>query len=438
MPIIELVAEVVSYLVEALMPLVEAILDAVMPAFQAIMKVIKPILEKLLPPLIKLLDKILIPVLMFLSDIIIMYLIPYWEKLADLFGGWLSQAVDFLVQGFEQLVEVLGPFWENILKPLIDGMMNMMGIKVEPVVKPKVDDSELKGLDYSGISGLAKVSGGGVKTSSSGQSAAAKAAADQAKAILKAQTDFQKASKKAQQDYQKDITDRTNDFKKSFADATKTDIGAIWNEGYQSADALVQALKDKLASTKAFAENIGKLSAAGYSEDFMKQVQSMGPMMGNQLAQELLSGSPVVADELKSLFAESNLISNTGVDAVAKNLIPTFADATTRLGNAMVDAANQLATALAKIKNITPEAVTGATKGAVKGANGGGQKTPPIINVNTNVNNSGASATDISGSVVSAIKFNVPYIIQDLSNSLMTNAVNNLQAEWSNPFGGNF
>ena len=452
MPFVEVLLDelipVVEYLLEALYPVVDAILEALMPAFKAIAKVIKPIVEALLPPLIKLLDKVLVPVLEFLADLIVNYVVPIIEELADGLGNGLTVAVDVMVAAFEGAAAILGPFWNGVLKPLIDGLLGLIGVEVNPKVKPTADTSNLRaaemgltgerkiGLDYSGFSSLAVVAG---------KSPAAKKATaqeDQAKAILKAQQDFQKASLKAQQDYQKAVTDRVTDFKKSFADATKVNVADMFNMGYQSAEALVQALKDKLVETKNFAANIGKLSAANYSEDFIRQVQELGPMMGNMLAEQLLSETPAVQDELKGLFSESQLISNTGVDTVAKNLIPSFTDATTRLGNAMVDAANGLDKALTKIANLTPAQIQKATTGAYQQTQqqSAANSKPPII-VNTNVAGSSSSASEIAASIVSAIKFNSTYTLQDvtqLSNNLANTAVNNLQASWSNPFSNPF
>ena len=431
MPIFDLIAEVIGYVIEAVMPLVETLMQALMPAFQAIMKVIKPILEKLLPPLVKLLEKILVPVLIFLSDIIINYLVPYWLKLADVLGGVLNWAIDNMVTGFQNLTKILGPLWENVLKPLADGIMAMMGIKVEPQIKPKVDDSELAKLDYAGIGNLKIVAGGNIKAGGDGGAAAA--AKEQAKAILKAQTDFQKASKKAQADYQTEITERVKDFKKSFEDATKVDVSSLFSEGYQSADLLIEGLKAKLEATKTFAADIGKLSAAGYSEDFIKQLESLGPIVGDQMTQALLSGAPGAQEEIKSLFAESTLLSATGVDSVAKNLIPTFKDATTRLGDAMVSAAVQLQTALTNIKDITKEQILGALKITSTGQTFTPAVTPssakivpapsvqnpaPTITVPTIISSPGATASEIANAIVSTIKFNNP--ITGQSTTLLT------------------
>jgi DNA-directed RNA polymerase subunit F len=316
-------------------------------------------------------------------------------------------------------------------------MMNLMGIKVEPVVKPKVDDSALAKLDYSGIAGLGKVKGKGAEAKAKKDPAIAMAK-QVATDTLKAQKDYQSAVLKAQADYQKTVIDRMKEFTQKFEDAVKVDVSALFNEGYQSAELLIEGMKAKLASAKTFADDIAKLSAMNYSEEFLNQIMSLGPVMGNQMATMLLSGAPEVQEEIKSLFSESQLISKTGVDGVAKSLIPTFTDATTRLGNAMVEAANSLSTALNKIKNITPEQIVGATKGAkvlaTTPTNAGGKGG---LVVNTNVVNAGAGANEIASSVVNAIKFNQPFV-DTYVNNLATNAVNNIMAEWNNPFGRGF
>jgi phage-related protein len=130
-PIIEAFGMLVDVVVEiirvALPPFLE-ILNALIPVLKPIMTLIMTLVKAILPPLAKIFSQVIVPILEFVVDLLVKYFIPYWTKLAEVFGGVLSVAVDIIVNGFKLLKTVLTPVW-NLLKPLIEGLMTLAGIK---------------------------------------------------------------------------------------------------------------------------------------------------------------------------------------------------------------------------------------------------------------------------------------------------------------------
>jgi phage-related protein len=184
MPFINLVATLLDKVVAAVMPLVESLLEALMPAFESIVKVIIVLLDKIMPPLIKIFNKILLPIIEMLADWIVNYLVPAWIWLIDVLEPVVNWIADNLVQAFQDLMKVLGPLWENVIKPIIEGLASLLGIKLEPMIKPKVDDSEMSKLgamDFSGIGVDLGGGAGGGKTASAAEKKAAKEATAQQK-----------------------------------------------------------------------------------------------------------------------------------------------------------------------------------------------------------------------------------------------------------------
>lgn len=123
------ILEIILNLVEMAMPPLIEVFNALMPAIQPILDLFSVLVAELLPPLIKLINEVLVPVLQFLVDILITYVIPYFTRLAELFGGLLTAAVEGIVGSFQILQKILAPIWENVIKPIVDGLMALMGVK---------------------------------------------------------------------------------------------------------------------------------------------------------------------------------------------------------------------------------------------------------------------------------------------------------------------
>jgi len=382
MPFINLIAGLFDKVVVALMPLIDQLITALVPVFEALAGVIMKVVEKILPPLTKIIEKVVLPIINMLAEYLITYLIPAWLWLIDVLEPVVNWIADNLVGAFENLMKVLGPLWEFMIKPIIEGLASLLGIKIEPMVKPKVDDSEKSKLGAFGfgdmdLSGIDLDLGGGAKT---GQSKADKAAEKSAATQRKFVNDVLDATKKYTQglkvalkerndalaqldrehvekiaEIQKDGANKLADIVKqsqdrlrsAFAQVTNFDAGEMFINAGANINNFVTMLRDKLMSGKRLAEDAAKLTAMGYSQTFVEQIVSQGPMIAGELTKQLLQTTPEQATEIQSLFKDLGTLQNTGVDTLAKQIYDTSGLATEELKEAYVSAQSELAEALA-------------------------------------------------------------------------------------------
>lgn len=400
--LVEIVVEILEI---ALPPLLE-VFNAFLPVLEPLMNLFMTIVRAILPPLAKVISKVLVPILTFLIDILVNYLIPYWTKLAEIFGGVLSVAVDIIVKAFDWLRKKLEPLW-NAIKPLIEGFMSLMGIKpikLSATVTTKVDDKasgklgKLGAIDYSKL-------GGGTGTGTGGKDTAKTAAAN-AKKIKAALTKANKAVAKAQATYQKEVAKAyadfaaervkiekqysdtvnkltatrdadlakalqdhnanvlaiQNDFSNKMADivreskdrlrsafesVAKVDVGATFADlANKNADSLIVSLKEKLTRARELVASAGKLASAGFSQTFIEQVVAQGPDAGNAMAKAILESSPEAQAELQGLFADTEQLAGHGMDALADQMYEKSGLANEALRNLYAQAQIDLAKAL--------------------------------------------------------------------------------------------
>jgi Spy/CpxP family protein refolding chaperone len=319
--------------------------------------------------------------------------------------------VDFVTAAFQKFVAVLGPVWD-FLKPVIDGVMALMGMKAEPTIAPKLDTSNLGAIaDLTSSEGLVPDGTGGA--GGSGDSKQVKLLKETQKAILKARTDYESAVKKANDQYASDVQAQINAFRDVFAKATEINIGDLFSAGYRTADSLVTALKQKLSGIKNFAQDAAKLAGLGFSSDFIKQVMAQGPVMGDQLAQALLTATPDTAQQVKDLFTQTQDASQHGVDALASSMQDQFASAAKALTDALTNATNTLNRTLATIQTNLTTSVSNTAGTAVNAsvsptASSATHKVGSSVVVNNHVQTN-ATADQIAKVTVNSIKFGLPY-----------------------------
>ena len=239
------------------------------------------------------------------------------------------------------------------------------------------------------------------------------------KSILDLQAKYQADMVKAQQDYADAVQTQIDNFRQSFADATNVNLGDLFTNGAKSADKLITALKDKLTGIKRFTEDLGKLSAAGYNAEFLKQIIAQGPVVGDQMAKALLGASPEAQAELQSMFKDTQDASAHGVDTLSLSIADQFNVSTKALSDAMLAAANTLNEALSNLQftfqGKTNEIGVNSTQQqnlvTKVGKEIGGAKNPNGVNyVITNYVTTNATAEQIAVSTVHAIKFGQPTV----------------------------
>jgi len=379
-PIIEAFGMLVEIVVEilriALPPFLE-ILNALIPVLKPLMTLFMTLVKTILPPLAKIFSQVLVPILEFVVDLLIKYVIPYWTKLAEVFGGVLAVGVDIIVNGFKLLQKVLGPIW-NLLKPLLEGLMNLAGIKPITVTAKLETESDLAkrfggvqpaGKDALGaidLSSLASDTVGSPTTKADLKKARKEMIAAFRKDVLKnigpeivkdpeALTNFmtkvsdfissaltdksitKKTAKAAQalvksytaqlapivaqhaevikklEKAQDDLTKKIEARTEYIAKITEQFGNKLAIDEQTTAQTAINQLKERIASTKALLGFMTQLRTMGLSGDLYQQILESGNL---GLAKSIVEGGDTAVKELNTLAAEANTVAmKLGEDA---------------------------------------------------------------------------------------------------------------------------
>ena len=151
------------------------------------------------------------------------------------------------------------------------------------------------------------------------------------------------------------ITQSIERLRTAFSSKTGFDLAESFKTG-GSVERLLTDLKDKLAGAKELQANAAALAGKGYSQVFIEEVVKQGPQVGNEIAKALLAATPEATRELQALYNEVGTISETGLDALAKQMNAGANLATRELREAYAQVAIDLSESLAEInKNLTDE-----------------------------------------------------------------------------------
>lgn len=203
-PFITMLSNVISKVVTAFMPFIDQLMNALMPVLDVLIKAIMQIVNAVMPPLAQIMQAVVIPAVNLLAKVLsgetipmimklIMAIMPLVNILADELSFWLNLIItimdklftamkpvyDFvvnsLVKGFKFLTDILGPLWTNVIKPLVDGLMGLLGIKGSASVEVKTklkkpDPADLKAIKDAAtqtLGGSMLTAGAGGKTAAS-------------------------------------------------------------------------------------------------------------------------------------------------------------------------------------------------------------------------------------------------------------------------------
>jgi hypothetical protein len=446
--IMESLAEILAPLIEQLLPPLVKIFEAILPVIDKVAGIFVKLVLAALPPFVKILDKLVLPLLDMFVDMLDTYMLPLLDRLATVMGSVLPVAADIFIGIFKTMKTVLEPIWTYVIKPLLEGVLKLMGVDFNTFTASNKAANQDRG-EAARYGAMEALYGKGKGTGGSGtgtfatpdsakggkadpKGAASKVAASfkkintqLGKDLAKIQSTFNDASANAYQKYNDRVTaitkSRNDDLTKALADhnqkvvqinrdaanrlneivqqsmdrlrnafkgATGLDVGStfaslIENSGMSQAistemkngmrvavswwgqatneggvGGVVNALKTKLEGAKKLAENAAMLSSAGFSQTFIEQVVGQGTEVGNQMADEILKSSPETIKELQSLYGDLEKVSETGLDALAKQIYEKNGLATTELKKMYTDTQAQLVEALAAEKDAYATTVT--------------------------------------------------------------------------------
>jgi hypothetical protein len=138
-PLIEifiLFAETLSPLIEALLPPFMEIFEAIMPVVEKVAGIFLKLVLKALPPFTKILDQVLLPLLDMFIGLMDTYLLPLLDRLATAFGDTLPIAADLFIGIFRTMKTVLEPIWTYVIKPLLEGVLKLIGVDFNKFTTP--------------------------------------------------------------------------------------------------------------------------------------------------------------------------------------------------------------------------------------------------------------------------------------------------------------
>jgi phage-related protein len=166
MPVITLLSGFIGQLIKAFAPFITLLINGLMPVLNIVMKMVLELSKQVLPNLVKIMNDVVIPLVQLLADtfadvipivmavieavmpfitLLINLLAPILHIIINLFDKLmkvLKPVANFIktvvVKAFQILADMLGPLWDGILKPLIEGIEKLLGIKVDATTKVKV------------------------------------------------------------------------------------------------------------------------------------------------------------------------------------------------------------------------------------------------------------------------------------------------------------
>jgi TP901 family phage tail tape measure protein len=159
---------------------------------------------------------------------------------------------------------------------------------------------------------------------------------DSQKQLANAQKQYNKSAKDANQNYADSVLKLQLDFadklegiiqqsqdrlRSAYKSAVQVNLATLFDQDEdKSVTGLVKSLSDKLTASRSLLANSAQLASAGFSQTFIEQIVAAGTDTGNELASAILTSTPEVQSELKSLFGAIEMESNQGMDVLAKSI----------------------------------------------------------------------------------------------------------------------
>jgi hypothetical protein len=294
---------------------------------------------------------------------------PYIIMAANWLGKNLANALKWVHDRAVDFGKFMAGPWGTAIKiavvalnPLLGAILilgEFMGKKIANFKMPKVEGADDKGKLPE--TPLPEVPGGGSSTAAKTAAPAQTAMQKYHAALLALTGQFKTKMAALLADHtakMADITQKGVDsltsileaskgvLQQAFREATKIDAGQMFLQAGASVDNMLEMLKDKISKSKKLAEDVAKLNAAGYSQQFINEIVAQGADVGDALTQQLLSATPEKAKELQGLLGEAGAISTTGVDSVADAMLKAGKLATDDLTKQYAQAQSDLTKAL--------------------------------------------------------------------------------------------
>ncbi len=205
---------------------------------------------------------------------------------------------------------------------------------------------------------------------------------DSQKQLANAQKQYNKSAKDANQNYADSVIRLQVEFanklagiiqqsqdrlRSAYKSAVEVNLATLFDQDEdKSVAGLVKSLSDKLTASRSLLSNSAKLASAGFSQTFIEQVVAAGTETGNELASAILTSTPEVQSELKSLFGAIEIESNQGMDVLARSIYEKQGLATEALKDLYVQTGIEQIEAMLEQEAILANSLTAANEAFVE------------------------------------------------------------------------
>ena len=205
---------------------------------------------------------------------------------------------------------------------------------------------------------------------------------DSQKQLANAQKQYNKSAKDANQNYADSVIKLQVEFanklagiiqqsqdrlRSAYKSAVEVNLATLFDQDEdKSVAGLVKSLSDKLTASRSLLSNSAKLASAGFSQTFIEQVVAAGTETGNELASAILTSTPEVQSELKSLFGAIEIESNQGMDVLARSIYEKQGLATEALKDLYVQTGIEQIEAMLEQEAILANSLTAANEAFVE------------------------------------------------------------------------
>ena len=357
-PVITVLGKVFGTLADAVAPLIEKVVNALLPVFTKIEGTFGKLITKLIPPLANLFDKVLLPAISFVVDLIDRYVLPIFDRLATAMGDVLPGVINLFVAAFQGIGYVLKPLWDGVIKPIIDGLMWLMGVDVSKTTGGATSPDAVERRQANMESGFGYVpkgggGGGGASQAKTDLATAKQILAQTRTAVKEAQNTYTKAVYDAYSAYNSQVAQITQQRNEALATLEKEHANKLLSiqQDYsnrlqgivqQSMDLLRNAFKSAASIDVGamFAQNLSASGLSGVVATQMKNgIQTAVSYWGSPSAGSGVMG--LIGSLSDKLNASKKLVENSAALSGAgfsQNFIQQIVSQGSDMGNKMADA----------------------------------------------------------------------------------------------------
>lgn len=134
----------------------------------------------------------------------------------------------------------------------------------------------------------------------------------------------------------------------AFRSGTQFNLADLMKDSDQTGASMVARLKEKYRLITELQAKAGALASKGFSQTFIQDIISQGPVAGAAMADSILNSSPEAIDEIKSLYNQVQDISKNGMNKLADQMYEGMGFATSELAQEYAQIGTDLFNALAE------------------------------------------------------------------------------------------